>query len=372
MSNSMRVLLCLVLAPVVLSGTVGGQDGATADDSVPLITTAGRWAPYCGVRSVYAAVRYLGGEIHFESLLKPGYIGNCGGSTLAELQIAVTDHGFYALPIEGIGRSFLEASPYPVVLHVRKDPAASPAAEHYMLYIRKHEGKARVFDPPDPIEDLDFEDLRQRSDGYGLVVSVTPIDEGKLFATERRRRLSLVIGSLTLAFGVMGIMRWYGRHMRPNTGGSRDRLFSAVRQAFAICLVGSIAAFIVQLLSHDGLIALTYDSVGARVHRHELPGVDASYVKRLLRERAGVVIDTRFSTDYEAGHIPGAISIPIDTSDDTRRWLMREIQPGTPLVLYCQTRGCRFADQMGAILRRDGFTDVRVFRGGWAAWIDAQ
>ncbi|MBB5018716.1 rhodanese-related sulfurtransferase [Chitinivorax tropicus] len=68
-----------------------------------------------------------------------------------------------------------------------------------------------------------------------------------------------------------------------------------------------------------------------------------------------VLIDVRASCEYEAGHLPNAISLPIDDLRD----LIREHYPdrNTPLVVYCRS-GLRAA-RAEHILLSLGYHQVR-------------
>jgi rhodanese-related sulfurtransferase/biotin operon repressor len=72
----------------------------------------------------------------------------------------------------------------------------------------------------------------------------------------------------------------------------------------------------------------------------------------LRRARAGdvIVVDARPVNEYAAGHIPGALSIPID---DLKRRLHR-LPKSKPYVAYCRGPYCVYADQAVAQLRAAG------------------
>jgi rhodanese-related sulfurtransferase/biotin operon repressor len=72
----------------------------------------------------------------------------------------------------------------------------------------------------------------------------------------------------------------------------------------------------------------------------------------LRRARAGdvIVVDARPANEYAAGHIPGALSIPID---DLKERLQR-LPKSKPYVAYCRGPYCVYADQAVAQLRAAG------------------
>lgn len=83
---------------------------------------------------------------------------------------------------------------------------------------------------------------------------------------------------------------------------------------------------------------------------------------RLDRGRA-VVIDVRPTLEYDAGHIPGARSIPIDELDDALDALPRSRE----IIAYCRGPYCVYADDAVRLLRDRGFT-ARRLDNGYPEW----
>ena len=80
----------------------------------------------------------------------------------------------------------------------------------------------------------------------------------------------------------------------------------------------------------------------ARVHRGEV-----------------TVLDVRPTKEYEAGHIPGAISVPLDELKRRIRHLPRRRE----IVAYCRGPYCLMAVDAVEILRRKGFKAIRLEEG---------
>ena len=86
--------------------------------------------------------------------------------------------------------------------------------------------------------------------------------------------------------------------------------------------------------------------------------------RRLGQPDAPVVLDVRTRTEYDAGHVPGAINIPF-TEIGTRAGEIPS-KGRNELVVYCG-HGPR-AWLAGARLRRLGFRQILYLRGHWAGW----
>jgi rhodanese-related sulfurtransferase/DNA-binding transcriptional ArsR family regulator len=83
----------------------------------------------------------------------------------------------------------------------------------------------------------------------------------------------------------------------------------------------------------------------------------------LLREGHGFLLDVRPQIEFEAGHLPGAVSIPV--AELPAR--LAEIPRGERVIAYCRGEYCLMADQAVSFLREHGFDAVRL-EGGWPEW----
>lgn len=85
----------------------------------------------------------------------------------------------------------------------------------------------------------------------------------------------------------------------------------------------------------------------------------------LARARKGLVtvLDVRPVEEYAAGHIPGAVNIPIDQLQ--RR--LREIPKGREVVAYCRGPFCLMSFEAVELLRRKGLK-ARRLRDGMPEW----
>lgn len=87
--------------------------------------------------------------------------------------------------------------------------------------------------------------------------------------------------------------------------------------------------------------------------------------ERLGRGRA-VVIDVRPRSEYDAGHIAGARSVPVEQLDDA----LDEIPRSREIIAYCRGPYCVYADDAVRLLRERGFT-ARRLDTGYPEWARA-
>jgi rhodanese-related sulfurtransferase len=93
------------------------------------------------------------------------------------------------------------------------------------------------------------------------------------------------------------------------------------------------------------------------------PALSRDELEQLLERGEIYLIDVRPPLEYEHGHLPGAVSLPVEALPAQLGSLPRDRQ----IVAYCRGRYCLFADEAVAILREHGFDAVRL-DGGWPEW----
>ncbi|MEH6504395.1 MAG: metalloregulator ArsR/SmtB family transcription factor [Cycloclasticus sp.] len=79
-----------------------------------------------------------------------------------------------------------------------------------------------------------------------------------------------------------------------------------------------------------------------------------------------IVLDVRPSEEYTAGHLPGAISVPL--SELQKR--MATFDPKQEIVAYCRGPYCILAFEAVKLLRSNGF-QVRRLQDGYPEWKNA-
>ncbi|MEO8681482.1 MAG: metalloregulator ArsR/SmtB family transcription factor [Vicinamibacterales bacterium] len=91
--------------------------------------------------------------------------------------------------------------------------------------------------------------------------------------------------------------------------------------------------------------------------------VDMAELLRRSRAHEVVILDARPAHEYAAGHLAGAVSMPID--DLQRR--LRQLPKSRAYVAYCRGPYCVYADQAVALLRAKG-RRARRLAVGYPEW----
>jgi len=100
------------------------------------------------------------------------------------------------------------------------------------------------------------------------------------------------------------------------------------------------------------------------VHEHFANRADAEPVPmnellKRARSKQVVILDTRPASEYIAGHIAGAISIPVDALQQR----LKELTKSKDYVAYCRGPYCIYADRAVEILRAHGRRARRLAEG---------
>jgi rhodanese-related sulfurtransferase len=93
--------------------------------------------------------------------------------------------------------------------------------------------------------------------------------------------------------------------------------------------------------------------------REALEPVDAQELLERIARDDVVVLDVRPASEFRAGHIRGARSVPLEDLATT----LRELPPDTDVIAYCRGPYCVWADEAVAALRAGGIRARRLATG---------
>jgi rhodanese-related sulfurtransferase/DNA-binding transcriptional ArsR family regulator len=78
-----------------------------------------------------------------------------------------------------------------------------------------------------------------------------------------------------------------------------------------------------------------------------------------IKSGSAVVIDVRPAEEWAAGHIPGALSVPLDDLENR----LAELPEGTEIVAYCRGTNCVLAHDAARLLVAHGYHATRLIDG---------
>jgi rhodanese-related sulfurtransferase len=105
------------------------------------------------------------------------------------------------------------------------------------------------------------------------------------------------------------------------------------------------------------------------VQRRLSPGKEVGNLQatQLINRENALLLDLRETAEYEGGHLPNAVHIPLSQLASRGQELAKHA--ARPVVAYCAS-GNR-SRTAGSALARLGFKDVYNLQGGYGAWKDA-
>ena len=95
----------------------------------------------------------------------------------------------------------------------------------------------------------------------------------------------------------------------------------------------------------------------------DVEAISRGELRKRLRGRELVLVDVRPAEEFGAGHIDGAVSIPLDELDER----LAELPADSEIVAYCRGEFCAYAHEAVRTLRAAG-RRARRLDGGWPEW----
>jgi rhodanese-related sulfurtransferase/predicted transcriptional regulator len=95
----------------------------------------------------------------------------------------------------------------------------------------------------------------------------------------------------------------------------------------------------------------------------EVEAISRDELRKRLRRNDVVLVDVRPAGEFDAGHIDGALSIPLDELDQR----LAELPADSEIVAYCRGEFCAYAYEAVRALRAAG-RSARRLDGGWPEW----
>lgn len=98
--------------------------------------------------------------------------------------------------------------------------------------------------------------------------------------------------------------------------------------------------------------------------------LDTSEVKSLVKDRSAIFVDVRYPGEFDAGHLPNAINLPIRPTPTVKLQQMIAALPPGPVIVPCyDRRSCFFGDVLGLELSRRGREFLGRYTVPWEYFI---
>ena len=350
------LLSLLVIAGISCHpGLLFGQIGVTVADQ-PVRSAQ----PLCGLYALMGAARSLDKPVDPGILLDDRFVSHRQGSSVQDLCQAAVAIGLEARPLQGLTVSSLRRSRAPLLLHLNRSRLQT-TSRHWVLFLGDERGMARIFDAPAAVSRRPYADLLAEWDGVAIRIS-DPNDT---------RSTGSIIASpyppLLVCLAIVAAM--WARELLPGIA-ARSTLVTSL----SVLTGAAIIANVWHALSPNGIHR--NPSAVALVTRYHyalsLPEIAVSEMEELVARQPAdssvSIVDARPQWAYQAGHIPNAICVPVDSSPEQLARAVAHLSEADTIIVYCQSRGCRWDEMVARHLVFSGLGNVMTFPGGWQEW----
>jgi len=99
--------------------------------------------------------------------------------------------------------------------------------------------------------------------------------------------------------------------------------------------------------------------------------IDLESMQKGIADGSLLILDARISELYTEGHLPGAVSLPLDEVDSRLADFITATPFTRKLATYCNGYGCPDSYDLAVKLLAAGYLNVQVYEGGFPEWQDA-
>jgi len=96
--------------------------------------------------------------------------------------------------------------------------------------------------------------------------------------------------------------------------------------------------------------------------------IDADFVLQVNGSPGTLLLDARAAAAYSAGHIPGALNLPLGEFAAAFTALEPRLRASGLLVLYCSDRACGDSPELARRLWGKGLKNLLLYKGGMEDW----
>ena len=115
------------------------------------------------------------------------------------------------------------------------------------------------------------------------------------------------------------------------------------------------------------------DKVQMLIDKHQLSVVDFEYTKKAIgkgtrKSAKAILVDARPEAKYLKSAIPSSINIP-DTKFDEYYNQLEGVDKNKEIIVYCGGWKCGKSPKVAGMLKKKGFTNVKLYQAGEPEWI---
>ena len=146
------------------------------------------------------------------------------------------------------------------------------------------------------------------------------------------------------------------------------------KEAVLIILVAAAVALVVNSFRTQGLSligpddSVSGDNTGNNDDAIAIKEISMQNAMALYRADKALFADARDGSEFDAGHIKGAVNLPERQFDQWIDEFLKKTDPGVTIITYCEGYYCPLANELALKLMMAGFVNVFHLPDGWGNW----
>ncbi len=141
-------------------------------------------------------------------------------------------------------------------------------------------------------------------------------------------------------------------------------MWRTLQRALVIVFGGAVLGLAANALSPRRIPYITPPKVAPQAQ----DAMTLEEAKKLWSGGSAFFLDARSPADYAAGHIAGALNLPVEEFDEHYPSIARMLTPDSVIVVYCDGLDCDLSHHLMVNLRELGYRHVRLIVNGWTTW----
>ena len=145
---------------------------------------------------------------------------------------------------------------------------------------------------------------------------------------------------------------------------------ATVKRIGIILLVSGVVAVVANSV-HPRKIPWVQDwsnQVEAKAKDQQIKVIPLSVALHAFKTADRIFIDARTADKFSAGHIPGALSVPLQSVIEKFELISSLLDSGKELVVYCQNRDCDDSLMLATELQNIGASNLVLYIDGYDLW----
>jgi rhodanese-related sulfurtransferase len=314
---------------------------------------------HCGVYASAAVLTAMGIAVDLDNMFDHKFISSTGGSSAADLVSFIESHGAHAKVYSGASvellKSIVEQGDM-AILHFKQSHQAD-GRQHWAAFLGMTvEGESKVVDLPRALESLSTAELLTDWDGIAIVVSRQPVvgyAAASFFSS-----IGFWVVALVVVLGLLHLL------------SSRLRHYKKIGTTNALLGVILVGGLIMDHANPNGL-SRNPQAVGVVVGRYMRDSFPK--IQDLPLTDGEVLVDARLPEDYGRIKIPGSVNLPVDFSiGELRAFTAVHTNLEQPLIVYCTSSKCGWADHLSSRLSALGYRNIKVYEPGVAGYFNKE